>query len=107
MKSRKPLHGGFPGKVEEEETTAQKIMRWTSGPGWSARPISRTCERVIWHSGTLVVFCGRPTEKAYPAHGGGFCALCEVHGRKHTEAPWIGHWLVAGFGLAEPVHRRN
>lgn len=50
---------------------------------WSTRPISATCERIAAVSSLGVRFCDDPTSYAYPAAGGGWCALCFRHGQKH------------------------
>ncbi len=45
---------------------------------WEARPISPTCE--VLFGG---VYCGQPTDFAYPAMRCGFMALCSDHAQRH------------------------
>lgn len=53
----------------------------TSKP-WTTEPISPTCQ--VWMHGRTE--CGRATVYAYPAHGGGWMALCGSHGHKHRNS---------------------
>ncbi len=70
-------------------------MRSTRSEKWSSRPIIRNCE-VYLGRGRI---CGRPTEKAYPAMGYGWMALCEMHAEKHPEATSIKSLLKMGEKL--------
>lgn len=45
---------------------------------WTTAPISQTCEKL--HG---LIPCGCPTSWAYPASGGGWMALCQLHGKPH------------------------
>ena len=56
------------------------MMRGKHGEHWRTQPISSTCE-VRVGSGV----CGKTTASAYPAHGGGWMALCVDCGLKHTD----------------------
>lgn len=47
---------------------------------WKTEPISPTC-RVMIAKGE---FCDRPTDRCYPAMGGGWMALCFKHSLKHS-----------------------
>jgi hypothetical protein len=51
---------------------------WGCSSEWKTAPISPTCQVMI---GRL---CGRPTDLAYPAMGGGWMSLCLKHGLKHV-----------------------
>jgi hypothetical protein len=53
-----------------------------TAPGWKTAPISPTCQHLNGCA-QLPDFCGKPTNFAYPAHGGGWMALCALHGKSH------------------------
>lgn len=55
---------------------------WGCSPQWKTAPISPTCEVRIGRDGS---FCGRASDLAYPAMGGGWMALCLAHGLKHVK----------------------
>lgn len=61
---------------------------------WRTRPINPTCEHYLKQA------CGKPAMIAYPAWGGGWCALCMEHGEKHLpQASWISDLLRNGESL--------
>lgn len=52
-------------------------------PGWTTAPISPTCEHLEAEASGVPIYCGRPTDYAYPAMGGGWQAFCKVCARPH------------------------
>lgn len=62
----------------------------TSAP-WKSAPISPTCEVLTDRAANRINethgLCGKPTEYVYPTHGGGYMALCALHGQKHKNNP--------------------
>lgn len=60
---------------------------------WHTQPISPVCQVL---TGSPRGFCEDPTEKAYPAMGGGWMALCFMHGAKHSEAFHIEQLISDG-----------
>lgn len=63
------------------------LAEWKALPkaAWKTAPISPTCEVRDWAKSKSKA-CDAPTVKAYPTMGSGWMALCQAHGRKHTEA---------------------
>lgn len=66
---------------------------------WKTKPISRTCEVL---ARTAKVHCGKPTARAYQASGGGWMALCEEHGEKHSAYADPIEVLLANFQTMLP-----
>lgn len=54
-----------------------------NAPNWTTAPISSTCELRTFLPFGKQEQCEQATSYAYPAHGGGWMALCECHGKKH------------------------
>lgn len=68
-------------------------LEWKKLPhkDWVTEPISPTCQVCLVavrlpDKPIKRKLCEVPTSKVYPSLGNGWMALCEEHGRKHTEA---------------------
>jgi hypothetical protein len=68
---------------------------------WRTAAISSTCEVVTGKNAKGAWdFCDLPTERAYPAMGGGWMALCLKHGLEYPEAPHINDLITSGETFA-------